>query len=55
MITATLDAAYRFVGVFVAKFRLEAADLLYCWWNLADQLRLVVSPVIYKALYISGG
>ena len=29
----------------------------YCWWfrNPANQLRLVVYPIICKALYISGG
>ena len=29
----------------------------YCWWfrNPANQLRLVVYPIIYKVLYIPGG
>ncbi len=29
----------------------------YCWWfrNPANQLRLVVYPIIYRALYIPGG
>ena len=29
----------------------------YCWWfrNPANQLRLVVYPIIYRVLYISGG
>ena len=29
----------------------------YCWWkkNPANQLRLVVSPIIYRVLYIPGG
>ena len=29
----------------------------YCWWfrNPANQLRLVVDPIIYKVLYIPGG
>ncbi len=53
IVTATLGCCN-----LVATFRLEAADLgYYCWWpNSCDhQLRLVVYPIIYKALYIPGG
>ena len=32
-------------------------NMTYCWWfrNPANHLRLVVYPIIYRVLYISGG
>ncbi len=35
----------------------KTAILRYCWWkrNPANQLRLVVYPIIYRVLYIPGG
>ena len=52
---------HRIVGYLQVVWRNKCTVIIwlwwYCWWfrNPANQLRLVVYPIIYRVLYIAGG